>query len=106
MIRPDRIFGTWLVEGICMGEVPDPRRLTPAKLIAILDGREIRVQAAMARLQMAVTLIDMAGRGLAPYVMPRTIEDLLELSVALGRIEINLGRRILVKPKQPDRTLS
>lgn len=89
-----------------MGEVPNPRRLTPAKSIELLDGRDIRVQAALARLQMAVTLIDMAGRGLTPYVAPKNVEDLLELSVALGRIEFNLGRRFLGKLGQSDRTQS
>lgn len=57
-----------------MGEVPNSRSLTPAKSIELLDGREIRVQAALARLQMAVTLIDMAGRGLAPYVTPASVQ--------------------------------
>ena len=89
-----------------MGEVPNSRSLTPAKSIELLDGREIRVQAALARLQMAVTLIDMAGRGLAPYVTPTSVEALLELSVVLGRIENTLGRRALGKPKQTDHARS
>lgn len=89
-----------------MGEIPDPASLIPVKSIELPDRREIRVRAALARLQMAGTPFDIAGRGLAPYVTRGRAEALLELSVAPGRIELILARRTLGKPGRTDRARS
>lgn len=57
-----------------------------------------RIDVALARLNLAARLIDAAGRSLAPFIMTNTTEALLELSIKVDRLELELAERFSQVP--------
>jgi hypothetical protein len=78
-----------------MGDVPYLRMVSTDEGVERGEYEKIRIQAALERLRLACELVDMAGRGLAPFVPQPCGEALLELSVELSRIESMMARRAL-----------
>jgi hypothetical protein len=78
-----------------MGDVPHLRMVSTDKGAERGEFERLRIRAALERLRLACELVDMAGRGLAPFVPQACGEALLDLSVELSRIESMMARRAL-----------